>query len=312
MPPKILVVVGPTASGKTRLGVHLAKQYNGEVVSADSMQIYQKMSIGTAKPTPEEQEGIPHHMLDFLDPSEDFSVQRYLDLALPIIDDILARGKLPIIVGGTGLYIDSMLVRRTFATDCDTSSIRANLTEQLATIGGEQMLERLKQVDPTSGERLFPNDHKRIIRALEVYEATGVPISLHNEQSKLLPPQYDALRIGLQYTHRPDMWDIMFRRVDLMMEQGLLDEVTALQHLPCNATAMQAIGYKELRPVLTEGEPLDGAVMKMKYRTRQYGKRQLTWFGRDPHTNWIYLEKNPNFQIVCQKATEFITSFGLV
>ncbi|MFI3250596.1 MAG: tRNA (adenosine(37)-N6)-dimethylallyltransferase MiaA [Eubacteriales bacterium] len=311
MAPKIVVVAGPTASGKTRLAVALAKACNGEVVSADSMQIYQKMNIGTAKPTEDEMEGIPHHMIDFLDPAQDFSVQRYLDATLPIMEDILARGKLPIVAGGTGLYIDSLLVRRTFAT-VEHPELRAELTQRLHEIGGEAFLEELRTVDPDTATRLFPNDHKRMIRALEVYRSTGTPISVHNANSALLPPYFDPLRIGLQYQNRPDMWEVMARRVDTMLEMGLLEEVESLRYLPKQATSMQAIGYKELRATLEGEESLTDAVEKLKIRTRQYGKRQLTWFGQNPDMNWIYLEKNGNFNSVCQKATEFMVQAGLL
>ena len=244
MPPKILVICGPTASGKTALAVELARRHNGEVVSADSMQIYRRMDIGTAKPTPEEMGGVPHHMLDVADPEEDFSVARYVDMAAKCVDDILSRGRLPILAGGTGLYIDSLLSGRTFAPFQPDSPLRGQLEEQLRREGGAAMLSRLAQVDPDSAARLHPNDEKRIIRALEVYQSTGKTITQHNLETRAIPPRYDALTLALAFEQREDMWSRIDRRVDQMMDQGLVDEVQRLldSGVPAKCTAMQAIG----------------------------------------------------------------------
>ena len=228
MPPKILVICGPTASGKTALAVELALRHHGEVVSADSMQIYRRMDIGTAKPTQAEMRGVPHHMLDVADPEEDFSVARYVDMAAKCVDDILSRGKLPILAGGTGLYIDSLLSGRTFAPFQPDSPLRGQLEEQLRREGGAAMLSRLARVDPDSAARLHPNDEKRIVRALEVYQSTGKTITQHNLETQAIPPRYDALTLALAFELREDMWSRIDRRVDQMMDQGLVDEVQRL------------------------------------------------------------------------------------
>ena len=214
MPPRILTILGPTASGKTRLAVELALMYNGEVVSADSMQIYRRMDIGTAKPTRSEMRGVPHHMLDVADPEEDFSVARYVQLAVPCIEDILSRGRLPILAGGTGLYIDSLLSGRTFAAFSPENPLRRELEEQFAQEGGEAMLAELARVDPDSARKLHPNDAKRIIRALEVYRSTGRTIAQHNRETQALPPRYEALYIGLRFQDRAALWARIARRAD--------------------------------------------------------------------------------------------------
>ena len=228
MAPKIVVIVGPTASGKTRMAVELAQLHNGEVVSADSMQIYRGMDIGTAKPTREEMGGVPHHMLDVADPGEDFSVARYVDMAAQCVDDILARGKLPIVAGGTGLYIDSLLSGRTFAPFSPDSALRGQLEAELAQKGGQAMLEELAGVDPESARRLHPNDHKRIIRALEVYRSTGRTITQHNLETQAIPPRYEACTIGLAFRDRGAMWARIDQRVEEMAAAGLEDEVRRL------------------------------------------------------------------------------------
>ena len=210
------------------MAVELAKAHNGEVVSADSMQIYRRMDIGTAKPTAEEMDGIPHHMIDVADPEEDFSVARYVELASACVDDILARGKLPIVAGGTGLYVDSLLSGRTFAAFSPESALRKELEEELAERGGEAMLEELSRVDPEAAARLHPNDHKRIVRALEVYRSTGKTISEHNRETRALPPRYEALTIGLNFQDRADLWARIDARVDQMAADGLEREVREL------------------------------------------------------------------------------------
>ena len=253
MPPKILVIVGPTASGKTRMAVELAQRHNGEVISADSMQIYRTMDIGTAKPTKEEMGGIPHHMIDVADPEEDFSVARYVEMAAQCVDDVLARGKLPIVAGGTGLYIDSLLSGRTFAPFSPDSALRGELERELEEKGGQAMLEALAQVDPEAAQRLHPNDHKRIIRALEVYRSTGKTITQHNRETQAIPPRYDALTIGLAFQDRQAMWRRIDQRVDEMVAAGLEDEVRRLltSGISPKCTAMQAIGYKEFTQALS-------------------------------------------------------------
>ena len=314
MPPKILVICGPTASGKTALAVELALRHRGEVVSADSMQIYRRMDIGTAKPTREEMRGVPHHMLDVADPEEDFSVARYVDMAAKCVDDILARGRLPILAGGTGLYIDSLLSGRTFAPLQPDSPLRGQLEEQLRREGGAAMLSRLAQVDPDSAARLHPNDEKRIVRALEVYQSTGKTITQHNLETQAIPPRYDALTLALAFERREDMWSRIDRRVDQMMDQGLVAEVQGLldSGVPAKCTAMQAIGYKEMAAALLSGGDVRSAAEEIQLRSRQYAKRQLTWFKRNKAARWLLWGREPDFEAALQTSTEYMEEFGLV
>ena len=313
MPPKILVVSGPTASGKTRLAVELALAHNGEVVSADSMQIYRRMDIGTAKPTPEEMRGVPHHMIDVADPEEDFSVARYVDLAARCVDDILARGKLPILAGGTGLYIDSLLSGRTFAYFDEQSPLRGELEARMRTEGSQALLEELGKVDPDSAARLHPNDEKRIVRALEVYYSTGKTITQHNAETKALPPRYEALTLTLAFSHREDMWARIDQRVDEMMAAGLVQEVEDLLQsgVPQRCTAMQAIGYKEMAAALLGDGDTVAAAEEIKLRSRQYAKRQLTWFRRNGAAKWLYWDRVPDFAAALQASTGSMKEFGI-
>ena len=313
MPPKILVIVGPTASGKTRMAVELAQRHNGEVISADSMQIYRTMDIGTAKPTQEEMGGIPHHMIDVADPEEDFSVARYVEMAAQCVDDVLARGKLPIVAGGTGLYIDSLLSGRTFAPFSPDSALRGELERELAEKGGQAMLEALAQVDPEAAQRLHPNDHKRIIRALEVYRSTGKTITQHNRETRAIPPRYDALTIGLAFQDRQAMWRRIDQRVDEMVAAGLEDEVRRLltSGISPKCTAMQAIGYKEFTQALSGEMTWQEAADVVKLRSRQYAKRQLTWFGRNPSTRWVRWDDPPEFEQGRRASTEYMEEFGI-
>ena len=313
MPPKILVVSGPTASGKTALAVELAQAHNGEVVSADSMQIYRRMDIGTAKPTRAEMRGVPHHMLDVADPEEDFSVARYVELAARCVDDILARGKLPIVAGGTGLYIDSLLSGRTFARFDPDSPLRRELEEELARRGGAALLEELARVDPDTAARLHPNDGKRIVRALEVYRSTGTTLTAHNAMTRSLPPRYDALTLTLAFQRREDMWDRIDRRVDRMMADGLAEEVRALldSGVPDRCTAMQAIGYKEMAAALRGDGDTARAAEEIKLRSRQYAKRQLTWFRRNPDARWLLWDREPDLSAALQTSTKYLSDFGI-
>lgn len=313
MPPKILVIVGPTASGKTRMAVELAQRHNGEVISADSMQIYRTMDIGTAKPTKEEMGGIPHHMIDVADPEEDFSVARYVEMAARCVDDVLERGKLPIVAGGTGLYIDSLLSGRTFAPFSPDSALRGELERELAEKGGQAMLEALAQVDPEAAQRLHPNDHKRIVRALEVYRSTGKTITQHNRETQAIPPRYNALTIGLAFQDRRAMWRRIDQRVDEMVAAGLEDEVRRLltSGISPKCTAMQAIGYKEFTQALSGEMTWQEATDVVKLRSRQYAKRQLTWFGRNPNTRWVRWDDPPEFEQGRRASTEYMEEFGI-
>ena len=313
MAPKIVCVVGPTACGKTTLGVLLAKQFHGEVVSADSMQIYRGMTIGTAAPTEKEMDGVPHHMVAVADPAEQWSAARYAETAIPIIDDILARGKLPVLVGGTGLWLDAVVKGHGFAGGHAGGEVRKTLQKRLEAEGIEPLLEELRQVDPETAKRLHLADEKRILRALEVYLETGKTISAHNAETKDLPPRYDAIWIGLRFADREDMKALIDRRVDKMAEEGLVEEVRALLEsgLPRNATALQAIGYKEFLGVL-EGTATEAeALAEVKLRSRQYAKRQLTWLRRNPAIHWIEWEKERDFAKALQISTKILTAEGV-
>ena len=313
MTPKIVCVVGPTACGKTTLGVGLAKRYGGEVVSADSMQIYRGLTIGTAAPTEAEMDGVPHHMIAVSDPSEQWSAARYAREAIPIVDDILARGKLPILVGGTGLWIDAVVKGHGFAAGQAGGAVRRELERRLAAEGIEPLLEELRRVDPASARRLHPADKKRILRALEVWRETGRTITAHNEETRALPPRYDAVWIGLQFADRADMKALIDRRVDRMAEQGLLDEVRDLlsRGLPRNATALQAIGYKEFLAVVEGRTSVEEALAEVKLRSRQYAKRQLTWLRRNPAIHWVFWEKDRDFARALQISTEILSAAGV-
>ena len=313
MAPKIVCVVGPTACGKTTLGVLLAQKFNGEVVSADSMQIYRGMIIGTAAPTAAEMDGVPHHMVAVADPAEQWSAARYAEMATPIIDDILARGKLPILVGGTGLWLDAVVKGHGFAGGHAGGRVRRELQRRLEQEGIGTLLAELRQVDPASAERLHPADEKRILRALEVYLETGRTITAHNEETKGLPPRYDAVWLGLQFEDRADMRDLIGRRVDRMVEEGLLEEVRSLLEsgLPRNATALQAIGYKEFLRVLDGTATEAEAIEEVKLRSRQYAKRQLTWLRRNPDIHWIFWKKERDFARAIQVSTEILAAAGV-
>ena len=313
MAPKIVCVVGPTACGKTTLGVLIAQKFNGEVVSADSMQIYRGMTIGTAAPTENEMGGVPHHMVAVADPAEQWSAARYAETAIPIIDDILARGKLPVLVGGTGLWLDAVVKGHGFAGGHAGGEVRKTLQRRLEAEGIEPLLEELRQADPEAAERLHPADEKRILRALEVWLETGKTISAHNAETKDLPPRYDAVWIGLRFADRQDMKDLIDRRVDRMAEEGLVEEVRGLLEsgLPRDATALQAIGYKEFLGVL-EGTATEAeALAEVKLRSRQYAKRQLTWLRRNPAIHWIEWEKERDFARALQVSTEILTAEGV-
>lgn len=285
----IICVVGPTASGKTRLSIELCRRYNGEVLSCDSMQIYRGMSIGTAKPTVEEMQGIPHHMIDILDPGESFSVGRYVEMADPILQDILARGKTCVIVGGTGLYVDSLIAGRSFAPFPETGK-RQELEALADDQGIEAVIAMLREFDPDSAQRLHPGDRRRIIRAAEVYLETGETITSHNLRTKSIPPKYQPLWLGLDFTHRSELYSRIDRRVDEMMAQGLVEEIQALlaAGTPPTATSLQAIGYKEILAALSGSVPMAQAVNNVKQESRRYAKRQLTWFRRNGDIHWIF------------------------
>ncbi len=313
MKPNILVICGPTASGKTALAAELALRFGGEVVSADSMQVYRRMDIGTAKPTQSEQRGVPHHMIDVAEPEENYSVARYVADAVPIVDGILARGKLPIIAGGTGLYIDHLVAGRQFAPFQPDSGLRPQLQARARQEGLPALYAQLAQVDPDAAGSIHPNDEKRIIRALEVFLSTGKPLSQHDRESRALPSRYTPLTIVLNFAQRPHLWERIDRRVDQMMAQGLEGEVRALLEsgIPPDCTAMQAIGYKELAAAIRSGLPVQSGAEEVKLRSRQYAKRQLTWFRRNRDARWFEWEKIPDFSAALSFSTELIRDAGL-
>ena len=295
---RIVVIVGPTASGKTALSVALAKKLRGEVISADSMQIYRGMDVGTAKVTPEEMDGIPHHMIDVADPAESFSAARFVEMADPILRDILSRGKTAVIAGGTGLYVDALIQGRAFAP-CPATGKR------------EALLDRLRQVDPDSAARLHLSDRKRILRALEVYEETGRTITAHNLETQKVPPRYDPVWLGLSFADRAALYRRIDRRVDLMLEHGLLEEIRGLldRGVPRTATALQAIGYKEFLPVLEGKRTPEEAAEEVKRGSRRYAKRQLTWFRRNEKIHWILQRDPPDPEAVAAEALRQIPFF---
>lgn len=307
---KIVVLVGPTASGKTALSVALARALHGEVISADSMQLYRGMDIGTAKVTAAEMEGIPHHMIDVAEPWEAFSAARYVELADPILQDVLARGKTAVIAGGTGLYVDALIKGRTFAPYPETG-VREALEREAEKIGMEAMLERLRQVDPDSADRLHLADKKRILRALEVYEETGKTITQHNRESRQIPDKYRPVWLGLNFRRREDLYRRIDLRVEQMVNRGLLEEIRALLDagVPRSCTAMQAIGYKEFLPVLDGQEDMDAAVERVQRESRRYAKRQLTWFRKNPEIHWIDQPESPVFSEIFQEALGQIPFF---
>lgn len=307
----IICVVGPTASGKTALAIQLAKERNGEVVSCDSMQIYRRMDIGTAKPTREEMDGIPHHMIDICDPVEDFSVSRYTQMATPIVEDILSRGKTAIIAGGTGLYVDSLIRGNDFAPIPATGH-REVLEKRIEKEGVEPLLAELAAVDPEAAARCQSNP-RRIIRALEVFLETGETITAHNARTQALPHRYEPVWIGLDFTRRSDLYARIDRRVEVMLELGLMQEIQDLlaSGIPEKATAMQAIGYKEFVDALAGRCPLEEAVAQVQQSSRRYGKRQLTWFRRNERMNWILREPETTAEEILAQARQILRNFDM-
>ena len=309
----VIVITGPTATGKTAVGALLAKSLNGEVVSADSMQIYTHMNIGTAKPTLLEMQGVPHHMLDIVPPWEDYSVARYTDDAARCVDDIIQRGKTPVLVGGTGLYIDSLLSGREFSAR-GNPALRMEIEGRYDEIGGEAMLRELCEFDPESAAKLHANDKKRIVRAIETYKTSGKPISQHNVETKSLPPRYGSIKFALTFSDRSELYAKIDRRVDYMLEKGLLDEVRSLidMGVPSGCTAMQGIGYKEMAEVISGKCDICHAAENIKMESRRYAKRQLTWLRRDTEVIWMkYGERLPMSDDGLAVAVSMITSLLL-
>ena len=306
---KIICVVGPTASGKTALAIELAKELNGEVVSCDSMQIYRRMDIGTAKPTAEEMQGIPHHMIDICDPTEDFSVSLYTDMATPIVDDILARGKTVIIAGGTGLYAES-LIRGNAFSPIPATGHRQRLEARVEAEGVTPLLQELEAIDPESAANSQRNP-RRIIRALEVYYESGETITAHNLRTQAIPPRYEPIWIGLDFTNRADLYARIDKRVEIMLEMGLLDEIRSIlgSGIPEKATALQAIGYKEFVDALAGRSTIESAIAQVQQSSRRYGKRQLSWFRRNENMHWIIREPDTPAAEILEQARQILRNY---
>lgn len=299
---RTVFIVGPTASGKTGLGVSLAERFSGEIVSADSMQIYKGIHIASAAPDTSEMRGIPHHLLEFLEPSVSYSVAEYVKSAREIILDIAKKGRLPIVVGGTGLYISSLADNTEYTEEETDYELRRSLENRFDEIGAEQMLRELAEFDPDTAARLHPNNRRRIIRAFEVYKTTGKTVTEQNALSHLGEEYIEPLLIGINYRDREKLYERINRRVDIMLESGLLEEAkTAVLQ---SGGAVQAIGHKELSGFLKGEYTLEEAVENLKRQTRRYAKRQLTWFNRDKRINWIYADETEDLVTEAARLTE--------
>lgn len=302
----LICVVGPTASGKTSLAVGLAKAFDAEVLSFDSMQLYKGMDVATAKPTPEEMQGVPHHMIDCVDPQEPYSVARYKEDAERIIGEIRGRGKNVVMVGGTGLYLDTLLKNIEFLDAGDDGHVRRELQEECRQKGAQAMYEELQRTDPEYAAKIQPNNVKRVLRALEVYRLTGYTMSYQIEQSRKTPPKYRAILIGLNARDRNVLYDRINRRVDLMVEHGLLSETEEYLQHGAGTTAAQAIGIKEMIPYVQGQASLEECKEKLKLDTRHYAKRQLTWFRRNPEVHWLYLDDYPSGDSLLEAARQLV------
>ena len=310
---KIAVITGPTATGKTRLGIMLAQRLGGEIISGDSMQLYRGMDVGTAKPTAAELAAAPHHMIDVADPAEEWSVSRYVEAASAAVDGAAARGRLPIVVGGTGLYIDSLVCGTQFGERSERGNIcRAELESRYDEIGGRAMLTELSQVDPERAAKLAPADKKRIVRAMEVFLLTGKTITELDRESRAAPPRYDAAYIILDYEDRADLYARIDARVDEMVAGGLFEEVERVFASGVSGTARQAIGYKEAAEALAGNISRAEAVELIKRESRRYAKRQLTWLRKKPGALWIRHGAEPDFERAARDSTAFLAAHGII
>ncbi|MCL5780954.1 MAG: tRNA (adenosine(37)-N6)-dimethylallyltransferase MiaA [Firmicutes bacterium] len=302
----LVVIVGPTASGKTDVAIELAKMVRGEVISADSILVYRGMDVGTAKPTPEEMQGIPHHLIDIVNPDEEFSVAMYQSAAEKLITEITGRGNLPLLVGGTGLYVRSVIDHYDFTPAPRDEGLREKLKQQAATMGAEAMHRKLAAVDPASAARLHPNDTRRVIRALEVYYQTGKPITEYQYSQQNTTPKYRLKMFGLTMD-RQLLYRRIEQRVDLMLQRGLVEEVRQLmQRYDAWGTALQGLGYKEIIAYIKGECTLEDAVEILKRNTRRFAKRQLTWFKADKRIHWLYMEDYSNKNAVANEIAKQI------
>ena len=302
----LIAIVGPTASGKTSLAVEICKKIGGEAVSCDSMQIYKGMDIATAKPAYEEMQGIPHHLIGFVEPDEPFSVYKYCEEAKKAIDDIVSRGKIPVIVGGTGLYFNSLVDNVEYLSEETDFGYRDELKKRAENEGAEKLLEELRLIDPEAAEKLHKNNLGRIIRALEIHKTTGKTKTVQNELSRKSPSPYSVTAICLDAKDRQYLYNRINRRVDLMLEAGLLEEAESFINSPLGQTAKQAIGYKELSPYFVGEKSLDECVENLKMQTRRYAKRQLTWFRRDERMNFLYIDEHQSIENLLLEALNII------
>lgn len=307
----VIVVCGPTASGKTALAVSLAEIFGCEVISCDSMQIYKHMRIATAKPTEEEMRGIRHHLIDFLEPNQEFSVADYVRLASECISDISSRGKIPLICGGTGLYVSSLIDNIGFDYTCSSTEVRNELSKLADEKGGEYLLKLLNEFDPETAQRLHPNNIPRIIRAIEVYKVSGTTMSEAIKRSKRESP-YEPCMIGITCSDRQKLYDRINLRVDKMLDMGLLAETESVLSDSDLKTSFQAIGYKELAPYFNGEKSLDECIEKLKRETRRYAKRQLTWFRRDDRIHWIYSDLYSEYSEIVNEAARIIRQSGIL
>ena len=309
---KIIAVSGPTASGKTKLSIEIAKKFGGEIVSCDSMQVYKYMDIGTAKVTEAEKEGIVHHMLDIVSPKENYNVVSFKKDAELVIDDILKRGKLPVLVGGTGLYMDSVLNNVKFTESETDNGVREELSKLAEEKGKEFVHNMLRGIDPESAEKIHPNNVRRVIRAIEIYKTTGKTMTQANKESKV-PEKYESLIFGLSWD-REILNERINLRVDKMIKEGLLDEVENLKKLGMDKsmTSMQAIGYKEIFEYFEGDMSLEEAVEKIKLESRKYAKRQMTWLRRNEKINWLILQNDYNLNKIYEQCFTLIKKFGII
>ena len=297
---KVVAIVGPTASGKTALSVELAKKFNGEIISADSMQVYKNMPIATAVAAKDEQDGVPHHLIEFLDADQEFSVADFVKLAKEKINDIISRGKTPFVVGGTGLFVDSLLNNVEFVDSGKNIELREKLLQKANDFGNDYLYNELVKIDFAAAEKIHPNNIGRVVRALELYYTTGVKISEQFENSRINPSEISSLIIGINYKERQNLYNRINKRVDIMLEQGILHEAEENANKGNYATSRQAIGHKELMPYINGKMSLDEACDNLKKQTRRYAKRQLTWFRRNENINWLYADDLSNAELISQ------------
>lgn len=308
----IIVVVGPTASGKTKVAIEICKKLNTEVVSADSIQIYKQMNIASAKPIMSERDGVTHHLMDICDISCEFSVADYVLLARKCINKLYLDGKLPVVCGGTGLYIDSLINNINFSECSSDENLRNELFLKSQNEGSQSLVQELEKFDPDSAKRIHPNNVKRLIRAIEIYKLTGITMTEHIKRSKKEESDYNSCFIGLSFKDRNILYDRINKRVDLMFEKGLLDEARNILNSNYSKTSMNAIGYKECIPFFNGDITIDELKENIMLKTRKYAKRQITWFKRNKDINWIYVDELGSFDDILNTSLSYIKESGVL